>query len=550
MMRRIVSRLFKAFIVIVVVFTMFACSKDKTSPTLTFEKLEVDLKLGESYALVPVIEGLKGEDLVKYTVDKPEILSISGNTVNAQGVGSAVVHASIIGYDDVSKDIHFTISATKAKISKELQGDYYSSDIRVTVYASKVKVNLGEDVLEFTLYTDDNGIYVLDEVNHEYVKIYITFSTDKKSVTAGDKGTFTRKGDDASKVLSTSLTGFYVSDDEILEVQETRIDNDTTYDIYDIYEDKDGIYFYDENEDKIYFSIDNNTLSCKRGTYKFIEEDENKIANLTTGLGKYYCTLLAIEIEASRLKVEDVRDKDKVEFTIYNLDGRYFIFDEGFPIEIVFESEKVVKVTGFTFSSDCAPSINTAWPSDLIKKVAKNINVPDFVSANGNFDAYLSDTEIVIDCNNITEEEFENYRALVASCFYTDLESFVLFIEDYGLFIEMNALAESIQIGRIDYNGKYRTWPKDVILEKYGVDLPVIKAKGYNVGPYLFEIYGIEKTDVDSYKNALIASGFKYNTEDDEYVIETEERKLFITFREYNVKYRMVELVIDYEYLE
>ena len=549
-MRRVVSRLFKVFIVFVAIFTMFACSKDKTSPTLTFEKLEVELKVGETYTLNPLIEGLKGEDLVKYTIDKPELLSISGSTVNALGVGSATVHASLKGYDNVAKDITFTISATKAKISKELQGDYYSSDIRVTVYTSKVKVNLGEDVLELTLYTDDNGIYVLDEVNHEYVKIYITFSTDKKSVTAGDKGTFTKQGDDTAKVLSTSLTGFYVSDDEILEVQETRIDNDTTYDIYYIYEDKDGIYFYDENEDKIYFTIENNTLSCKRGTYKLIEEDKTKIANLTTGLGKYYCTLLAIEIEASCLKIEDVRDNDKVEFPIYNLDGRYFIFDEGFPIEIVFESEKVVKVTGFTFSSDCAPRINAAWPSDLIKKVSKDINVPDFVSANGNFDAYLSDTEIVIDCNNITEEEFENYRALVATCFYTDLESFVLFTEDYGLFIEMNALAESIQIGRIDYSGKYRTWPKDIILEKYGVDLPVIKAKGYNVGPYLFEVYGIEKADVDSYKNALISAGFKYNSEKDEYVIDAEEWKLIITFREYNVKYRMVELVIDYEYLE
>ena len=49
-----------------------------------------------------------------------------------------------------------------------------------------------EDQMNFELYTDDKGIYVVDTDSGVTVKIYVTFNADGTSVTAGDKGTFTK----------------------------------------------------------------------------------------------------------------------------------------------------------------------------------------------------------------------------------------------------------------------------------------------------------------------------------------------------------------------
>ena len=76
---------------------------------------------------------------------------------------------------------------TKANIPAADQGDYFAGPVKITVYTSKVVVYEGSLTMEFDLYVDDKGIYLIEEG----LKVYCTIGDGKVSNSFGD---FTREG--------------------------------------------------------------------------------------------------------------------------------------------------------------------------------------------------------------------------------------------------------------------------------------------------------------------------------------------------------------------
>ena len=287
-MKKVLKKLLLVFGVFLMLFGMTACfdnfnnngNKETKTPTLTFKELEVELNVGEQYTLNPVITELSGTDLVKYVIDETDLISISGNTVTALKAGNATIHASLKEYDDISVDISIVITArpakrVKAKISEDLQGNYFSTDITVTVYESKILVDLEEEAIEFDLYKDDNGVYILDEVDNVEIKIYISFASDGKTISAEGKGTFTK--DPILADVSDNI-GTYADVDTIIEVAKDSLKitkivtgEETSYSIY---VNKDGYYIINasDNGKEVYLRFNNNTLSIFDNSYEKINE--------------------------------------------------------------------------------------------------------------------------------------------------------------------------------------------------------------------------------------------------------------------------------------
>ena len=76
---------------------------------------------------------------------------------------------------------------TPANIPSADQGDYFAGPIKITVFTSKVVVYEGSVTMEFDLYVDEKGIYLIEEG----VKVYCKIGDGKVSNSFGD---FTREG--------------------------------------------------------------------------------------------------------------------------------------------------------------------------------------------------------------------------------------------------------------------------------------------------------------------------------------------------------------------
>ena len=240
-MKNTFKTLFLILLVFFLSFGMIACSEkidkdndsgenneDIINPTLSFEKLEIELKVGETYSLNPNITELSGNDLVDYTIDNERIISISGTTVTALAEGSTVVHASLKGYDEIKVDISFTVitktvERKTAKLDASFQGTYTANGISVVVEESKLSVSEENGNIEFTLYTDEGGLYILDRVGDVFVKIYITFSSDRKTINVEGKGSFIKEEELKEGEIPSQYQGTFASEDIIIETSNNSL---------------------------------------------------------------------------------------------------------------------------------------------------------------------------------------------------------------------------------------------------------------------------------------------------------------------------------------
>ena len=292
-MKNIFKTLFLILLIFFLSFGMIACSKkidkdndsgenneDIINPTLSFEKLEIELKVGETYTLNPNITELSGNDLVDYTIDNERIISISGTTVTALAEGSTVVHASLKGYDEIKVDISFTvitktIERTTAKLDASFQGTYTANGISVVVEESKLSVNEENGNIEFTLYTDEGGLYILDRVGDVFVKIYITFSSDRKTINVEGKGSFIKEEELKEGEIPTQYQGTYFSDDTMIEASQKSLRFFNVLNgeerTYLVYTGSNGLFVI-EGDNQEYLTIERNVLSIFSKKYPKDEE--------------------------------------------------------------------------------------------------------------------------------------------------------------------------------------------------------------------------------------------------------------------------------------
>ena len=243
-----------------------------------------------------------------------------------------------------------------ASIPEAYQGVYEGNDseghfMHIEVLESSVKVTdpTGK-VMQYTLYQDRTGYYFVDEGQ----QIYSTF-TDNSVTNA--MGTFYRKVEETHVAahLTSSQQGEYEGYDSdhnhmTVEVFESRVKVSVNVRVfeYDLYEDKQGIYFM-EGSEKAYCTFGNNTVTNKYGTFTKKQETPPTptVATIPDDYqGEYVYTTDEAQVVAT--VSESTLTIETNPFTIYVSGSRYYILDGTTQVTVEFVG-KELKVGSITY---------------------------------------------------------------------------------------------------------------------------------------------------------------------------------------------------------
>ena len=95
------------------------------TPSITFANSKLDLFVGDTAVLAPVLENITNPSLVTFSSDTPSVVSISGNTATANAVGTAVVSAVLSTDTKVRAYLIFEVTEAKIEISVDILGKRY-----------------------------------------------------------------------------------------------------------------------------------------------------------------------------------------------------------------------------------------------------------------------------------------------------------------------------------------------------------------------------------------------------------------------------------------
>ncbi|MGI6710838.1 MAG: beta strand repeat-containing protein [Bacilli bacterium] len=95
------------------------------TPSITFANSKLDLFVGDTAVLAPVLENITNSSLVTFSSDTPSVVSISGNTATANAVGTAVVSAVLSTDTKVRAYLIFEVTEAKIEISVDILGKRY-----------------------------------------------------------------------------------------------------------------------------------------------------------------------------------------------------------------------------------------------------------------------------------------------------------------------------------------------------------------------------------------------------------------------------------------
>ncbi|MBO7536541.1 MAG: hypothetical protein J6T34_05345, partial [Bacilli bacterium] len=243
-----------------------------------------------------------------------------------------------------------------ASIPEAYQGVYEGNDseghfMHIEVLETSVNVTdpTGK-VMQFTLYQDSTGYYFVDEGQ----QIYSTF-TDNSVTNA--MGTFYRKVEETHVAahLTSSQQGEYEGYDSdhnhmTVEVFESRVKVSVNVRVfeYDLYEDKQGIYFM-EGSEKAYCTFGNNTVTNKYGTFTKKQETPPTptVATIPADYqGEYVYTTDEAQVVAT--VSESTLTIVTNPFTIYVSGSRYYILDGTTQVTVEFVG-KELKVGSITY---------------------------------------------------------------------------------------------------------------------------------------------------------------------------------------------------------
>lgn len=148
--------------ILVIVLFLIACvfvGCDETStPALSFKNTTIEVKVGREFELEPIITGIKGENLVRYSFDKEGyITNKNGNVFIAVAAGDVTITGSIVNYEDIKASIKVTITEDEI-ITKETIKDVISGEVGnhettgVVVAISQRSFLLADDTAKVLVY--------------------------------------------------------------------------------------------------------------------------------------------------------------------------------------------------------------------------------------------------------------------------------------------------------------------------------------------------------------------------------------------------------------
>ena len=453
-MKIIFKTLFLILLVFFLSFGMIACSEkidkdndsgenneDIINPTLSFEKLEIELKVGETYSLNPNITELSGNDLVDYTIDNERIISISGTTVTALAEGSTVVHASLKGYDEIKVDISFTVitktvERKTAKLDASFQGTYTANGISVVVEESKLSVSEENGNIEFTLYTDEGGLYILDRVGDVFVKIYITFSSDRKTINVEGKGSFIKEEELKEGEIPSQYQGTFASEDIIIETSNNslKITNALTGEekSYLVYTDRNGLFVI-EGEKREYFTIERNVLSIFSKKYPKDEEITlEQYAKLSEDqMGEYHYSDGSTATVKESSIIFDVMVNDKERILYQDNKGIYYYSSSNYGLNKIYIKfdENSMSISGTVYiknGADELASIDSSKQAQYfdnkksIRVFSNSIMAPDASGMTNFYNVYVNNQGMYfIDTDNSHQYiSFDDYSVTIRNTTY------------------------------------------------------------------------------------------------------------------------------------
>ena len=114
----------KLMLVLTFLFSLFALvgCKENEKPDLSFSKVELEVKEGESFTLNPAIKNLEN-GAIEYTFDKDGIVEIkNGNEFVAKKAGTVKITASLKDYSEIKVEITVKVVAvSEAKLVQEIK---------------------------------------------------------------------------------------------------------------------------------------------------------------------------------------------------------------------------------------------------------------------------------------------------------------------------------------------------------------------------------------------------------------------------------------------
>ncbi|MBO4666663.1 MAG: hypothetical protein J5666_00850 [Bacilli bacterium] len=384
----------------------------------------------------------------------------------------------------------------KANIPANLQGEYYAGPVKVTVYASRVVIEEGSNVMEYTLYEDKDGkIYVIEEGQ----KIICTFGED--SVT-NIFGTFTRDGgmttvsaSEAAKKFAQFLgitatfripDGSSVQDGEMTDEESrtyavTVVNPNVSYDDYSRYFDE---FFINQGytlNSAVYMKIDNVIYAA---TISFDTKSNTLIVAASIVNETLYEEMAASEFIAFWKEKFGVDLNLPKEVT--KIIDKYYMEEYGSSyLSGSFTLDDVTTATQETF--------------DMLAGILDGGFAPaGYEKGELSTQKYSNATEYSIQWLT------ENYDSIGLSLLVS--------ADEYAFTIGIYATLEGSSTTT-------NTWPKEDIEKVFGTKVVIPEYKGTFENVYVSNedgglkvtLTGVTQTEFDTYVDSLMASGFNEN---------------------------------------
>ena len=100
-------------------------SLEDITPSISFAVSKIDMFVGDTAVLAPVLENITNPSLVVFSSDTPSVVSVSGNTAIANAVGTAVVSAVLSTDTKVRSYLIFEVTEAQIKVSVDILGKKY-----------------------------------------------------------------------------------------------------------------------------------------------------------------------------------------------------------------------------------------------------------------------------------------------------------------------------------------------------------------------------------------------------------------------------------------
>ncbi|MDD3382668.1 MAG: Ig-like domain-containing protein, partial [Bacilli bacterium] len=100
-------------------------SLEDITPSISFANSKIDMFVGDTAVLAPVLENITNPSLVTFSSDASSIVSISGNTATANSVGTAVVSAILSTDTKIRAYLIFEVQEAQIEVSVDILGKKY-----------------------------------------------------------------------------------------------------------------------------------------------------------------------------------------------------------------------------------------------------------------------------------------------------------------------------------------------------------------------------------------------------------------------------------------